>query len=216
MFIPDFHIAAMCGDEFPKTWSPGGGPDVGKEFPIQNAGRLIEPFDQQFLGPASYDIQVGLKFASPSAIQAYVVRKHGETYSRLRPISGGLEVDGAREVRHPGECIEVVLEPGQAVLCHSVEYVRVPPHLSAALSMRSSFARDWLDHSAADSIWPGFQGQITFELRNHGPRPYSLRSGMRPLQLAFLRMAAVPQRPYNGLYQNQEAQLHSKMPKEGI
>jgi deoxycytidine triphosphate deaminase len=80
--------------------------------------------------------------------------------------------------------------------------------------MRSSFARDWLDHSAADSIWPGFQGQITFELRNDGPRPYVLRSGMRPLQLAFTRMAAVPARPYNGLYQNQEAQLHSRMPKE--
>ena len=46
------------------------------------------------------------------------------------------------------------------------------------------------------------------------PRPYTLRSGMRPLQLAFTRMAAVPARPYTGLYQNQEAQLHSRMPKE--
>ena len=113
-----------------------------------------------------------------------------------------------------GEGIEVILESKQTVLCHSAEYVRVPPHLSAQLSMRSSFARDWLDHSAADSIWPGFQGQITFELRNDGPRPFSLRSGMRPLQLAFVRMATTPARPYNGLYQNQEGQLHSRLPKE--
>ena len=210
MFIPDFMIADMCGDNYPKTWAPSGGPDVGKEFPIENAGPLIEPFDPKFLGPASYDIQVGLKFASPSAIQAYVVRGT----ERLRPAHGGTEIDGAREIKHPGEGIEVILEPKQAVLCHSAEYVRVPPHLSAQLSMRSSFARDWLDHSAADSIWPGFQGQITFELRNDGPRPFSLRSGMRPLQLAFVRMAATPALPYNGLYQNQEGQLHSRLPKE--
>ena len=210
MFIPDFMIADMCGDNYPKTWAPSGGPDVGKEFPIENAGPLIEPFDPKFLGPASYDIQVGLKFASPSAIQAYVVRGT----ERLRPAHGGTEIDGAREIKHPGEGIEVILEPKQAVLCHSAEYVRVPPHLSAQLSMRSSFARDWLDHSAADSIWPGFQGQITFELRNDGPRPFSLRPGMRPLQLAFVRMAATPARPYNGLYQNPEGQLHSRLPKE--
>lgn len=210
MFIPDFMIADMCGDNYPKTWAPSGGPDVGKEFPIENAGPLIEPFDPKFLGPASYDIQVGLKFASPSAIQAYVVRGT----ERLRPAHGGTEIDGAREIKHPGEGIEVILEPKQAVLCHSAEYVRVPPHLSAQLSMRSSFARDWLDHSAADSIWPGFQGQITFELRNDGPRPFSLRSGMRPLQLAFVRMAATPACPYNGLYQNQEGQLHSRLSKE--
>ena len=210
MFIPDFMIEDMCGDNFPKVWAPSGGPNVGKEFPIENAGPLIEPFDPKYLGPASYDIQVGLKFASPSAIQAYVVRGT----ERLRPAHGGTEIDGAREIKHPGEGIEVILEPKQAVLCHSAEYVRVPPHLSAQLSMRSSFARDWLDHSAADSIWPGFQGQITFELRNDGPRPFSLRSGMRPLQLAFVRMAATPARPYNGLYQKQEGQLHSRLPKE--
>ena len=208
MFIPDYMIADMCGDNFPKTWAPSGGPDVGREFPIENAGPLIEGFDPRFLGPASYDIQVGLKFASPSPLRAYVVRS-GE---RLRAvIHDANEIDGTREVRNADEGIEIVLEPGQAVLCHSAEYVRVPPNLAGALSMRSSFARDWLDHSAADSIWPGFQGQITFELRNHGPRPYILRSGARPLQLAFVRMAGVPARPYNGLYQKQEAQLHSRM-----
>jgi deoxycytidine triphosphate deaminase len=217
MYIPDFMIADMCGENFPKTWAPSGGPDVGKEFPIENAGPLIEGFDPAFLGPASYDISVGLKFASPSALQGYVVRKSGNSYERMRPCNGSMsEIDGSREVKHPGEGIEVVLEPDQAVLCHSVEYVRVPPHLAAALSMRSSFARDWLDHSAADSIWPGFQGTITFELRNHGPRPYLLRSGTRPLQLAFVRMAAIPARPYNGLYQKQEAQLHSRMAKDGV
>lgn len=205
MFTPDFQIAAMCSDDFPRVWSPSGGPDVGRELPIQNPGPLISPFDAKYLGPASYDIQIGLKFASPSPIVGHIL--HGR--ERVASTSGFSEIDGERLIKqYRGNGIEVILEPHQAVLCHSVEYVRIPPHLVGLLSMRSSFARDWIDHSAADCIWPGFQGNITFELRNNGPHPYSLRSGDRALQLAFARMAAVPARPYNGVYQNQNAQLH--------
>ena len=70
--------------KYPKVWAPSGGPHVGQEFPIQNAGPLITPFDPKFLGPASYDIQVGLNFASPSALQAYVLRGS----ERLCPANG--------------------------------------------------------------------------------------------------------------------------------
>ena len=209
MYIPDFMIAEMCGNNFPRTWSPAGGPDLGRELSISDPGPVISPFDQAALGPASYDFQIGTKFASPQALQAFVVRDG----ARLRSVGSGTEVDGAKELRQ-GEQIEIVLEPKQAVLCHSAEYVRVPPHLVGVLSMRSSFARDWLDHSAATTVWPGFQGNITFELRNDGPRPYILRSGMRVLQLAFIRMAATPACPYNGIYQKQNGQLHSRMPKD--
>ena len=211
MYIPDFMITAYSSKEgYPQSWCPGSGPYLGCELPIENAGPLISPFDSAYLGPASYDIGVGLKFASPSKLRAFVM--NGSEAVRTLPMVN--EIDGARERLRPNEEIEIALEPGQPVLCHSLEYVRIPPHLAGMLSMRSSFARDWLDHSAADSIWPGFQGQITFELRNHGPRHFHLRSGMRPLQLAFARMAATPERPYAGIYQKQKGQLHSLKDKE--
>ena len=210
MYMPDYQIAHLSGDRFPTTWSPSGGPDVGREFPIQNPGPLVAPFDPAFLGPMSYDIAVDAKFASPQPIESYVVRGG----QRMRPLKQATDVDGEAELHSPAESLEIVLQPHQALLCQSVEYVRVPPNLVGMLSMRSSFAREWLDHSAADSIWGGFQGHITFELRNNGPKPFILRSGSRVLQLAFVMSAGTPMRPYNGLYQNQKGQLHSRLKAE--
>lgn len=211
MFIPDFMIQKLCENGFHRTWTPSGGPNAGTEMVIENAGPLISDFDPKHLGVMSYDLQVGLSFASPRPLLAHVVRD-GE---RVRSIGSLGEIDGLREIRHAQEVIEVILEPGQAVLCHSAEYVRIPPQLVGQLAMRSSFAREWLDHSAADVIMPGFQGQITFELRNHGDNPYVLRSGMRPVQLMFASMLQIPSRPYKGLYQWQERQLYSRMKREG-
>jgi deoxycytidine triphosphate deaminase len=210
MFIPDFQIEALCGDGYPRTWSPSGGPHVGQEFPIENAGPLISPFAAEFLGAASYDIQIGNKFASPLEMEAYVMRS-GQVVRKLPPSK---EIDGLLLKLHADERIDIILQPKQPVLCHSTEYVRIPPHLVGLLTVRSSFARDWIDHSSATSVWPGFQGNITFELTNSSPSTYRLRSGARALQLAFAKMAAVPAKPYNGVYQKQEGQLHSRMVHE--
>jgi dCTP deaminase len=88
--------------------------------------------------------------------------------------------------------------------------VRIPPGAVGILALRSTYAREWLDHSAADFIQPGFQGTITYELRNNGPRPYSIRSGMRVMQIAFARTAAVPSKLYSGVYNGQQAELFAR------
>jgi deoxycytidine triphosphate deaminase len=206
MFLPDFMIEELCLN--PLNAYQDGQSDILHE--IVNPLPLISNFDPKNLGAASYDIAIGTKFASTSALQAYIMRG-GET---VKSISCGTEIENVH--LKAGEQIAVVLEPSQVVLCHSVEEVCIPPTLSTLLFMRSSFAREWLDHSSATGIWPGFRGQITFELRNHGSRPYTLKSGMRPLQIAFAKMVAPARNGYNGLYQNQKAQLHSKMEKDKI
>ena len=204
MFLSDGEIQALCDN--PQTeWSPSSGPLMGQLLPIENAGPLVEPLLLKNLGSASVDLRVAPKFASPQALQAYVVRGT----DRVRPVGGGVEVDGERELRHDDERIEIVLEPHQVILCHSMEYIRMLPSLVGLLAMRSSFAREWLNHSAADFVQPGFQGTITYELKNDGPRPYSIYSGDSVMQIAFARMSMVPARPYKGMYQNQQGQLNS-------
>jgi deoxycytidine triphosphate deaminase len=206
MFIPDHEIERLCGDGFPRTWSSSGGPEVGIEREIAEPGPLIAPFDRQFLGPMSYDIAIDRTFASPVPVTAYATRDG----HRVRRLPATEELDGcAKGMLSESECIEIVLEPGQPILCQSVEFVNIPPTMAALLSMRSSFARAWLDHSAADSIWAGFRGHVTFELRNNGTRPFNLRSGTRPLQLAFVRATGAPTKVYEGVYQDQRGQLHS-------
>ena len=216
MLLVDHQIEKFCSEEhYPRTWVTPMLPDSpSQECEIINAGPLITPFETCHLGPAAYDICIGIAFASPVAIEAYVVRAIGNSFERIRAINKDIEIDGSKHIRAIGEIIEVILEPNQVVLCHSMEYVRIPPNMRGSVSMRSSFARDWLDHSAADNIWPGFQGQITFELRNNGPHQYTLRSNMRPLQLSFDHLPVAPRNPYSGLYQNQRAQLHSRMVRE--
>ena len=175
--LVDFQIEKLCSkDGFERTWVTSVDLDTGapsEEIEIENAGPMITPFDPVFLSACAYDIRLGLKYASPSPIQAFIVRRIGKGVERLREVSAGCEIDGTALLRNNDELLEVILEPKQVVLCHSAEYVRMSPTMRGILSMRSSFARDWLDHSAADNIWPGFQGEITFELRNDGPRPIS-------------------------------------------
>ena len=201
MLLPDFMIEELCINPLQSYTEP----HMGTIQYINNPEPLISHYDKANLSAASYDIQIGTKFASPSALATYLLR-NGE---RVRNITQGNEFEGI-ELK-AGEQVGVILEPNQAVLCHSVERVCVPPTLAVQLFMRSSFAREWLDHSSATGIWPGFRGQITFELRNHGPRPYMLKSGTRPLQIAFMQLAAPARKLYNGLYQDQKAQLHSLM-----
>ena len=91
----------------------------------------------------------------------------------------------------------IVLLPGQIVLAHSFEYVRLPANIAGELEGRSSYARLGLEvHLTAGMIDPGFEGVITLELVNNGPNPIPLFPGVR---IAQLRLVAVndPARPYS-------------------
>ncbi len=168
---------------------------------------LIAPLDPKSVGPASVDLRTGRKFSSPAALHAFVVRDG----IRTREVSSTL-IDGDAICR-PGEGIEVLLEPGQVVACHSVEHVNLHPTMIGQLYIRSSYAREWITHSTAQLIHPGFSGTITFELSNTGPRPFSLRSGDRILQVIFNSLSSTPSAHYGqrgeSKYQNQRAELRS-------
>ena len=80
--------------------------------------------------------------------------------------------------------------------------------------MRSTFAREWLDHSVASLISPGFHGTITYELHNAGPTKFTVGSGMRVMQLELVRLAAAPETPYfaseRSKYRGQVGELRSR------
>ena len=91
----------------------------------------------------------------------------------------------------------VVLLPGQIVLAHTFEYVKLPSTVAAELEGRSSYARLGLEvHLSAGMIDPGFEGVITLELVNNGPNPIDLFPGVRIGQLRFNRVNT-PARPYS-------------------
>ena len=84
----------------------------------------------------------------------------------------------------------IVISPGQFMLAHSMEYIRLPKNLTADLDGRSSFARLGLEiHMTAGMIEHGFEGVLTYEIFNAGPNPIRLYPGTRLAQLRFYQTA---------------------------
>lgn len=125
-------------------------------------------------------------------------------YDCVNPASVDLHID-----RHfvdlltndPFTADTVELKPTMAILATTPEVVSIPPDAAAAVYLKSSRAREGLDHALAGWIDPGFIGQITLELHAH--RPLVLTAGQRVVQIVMMSLTAPALKPYAGRYQNQ-------------
>ncbi|MDR0604080.1 MAG: dCTP deaminase [Bacteroidales bacterium] len=80
----------------------------------------------------------------------------------------------------------ITITPGQFLLSHSMEYIKLPDDICGNLEGRSSFARLGIEiHMTAGFVDPGFEGVITFEIHNAGPTTVRLYPGMRIGQIRF-------------------------------
>lgn len=122
----------------------------------------------------------------------------------INPASIDLRIDGHFVDLHTGtpfsdDCI--VIQPGDAILATTIEVVHIPDDAAASIYLKSSMARQGLDHALAGWIDPGFNGQITLELHAH--RPIVLRRGQRVIQMVVWSLNAPAAKAYQGRYQNQ-------------
>ncbi len=108
------------------------------------------------------------------------------------------------------------LNPGDFVLGHTIERVRLSRSLTGCLDGRSSIGRlGVLVHLTAGYIDPGFKGQITLELFNAGSIPVYLFPGRRICQIRFYRMASEARNPYAGKYQGDIGAVPSRIHEDG-
>jgi deoxycytidine triphosphate deaminase len=221
--LVDWQIREAC-EGFPTTWRkriPGPPPRYEPRYetrPIPDAGPLITPFDESLLDTASVDMRLGHLFESPTEFEAWVLYRDVRiSRAKVAPTPRSFVLEGSEQIRrHGGTGVEVVLHHGQSVACESLEYYRLPPDLGGTIYTKSSRAREWINHSTASAIAPGFQGRIAFELLYTGHRPYVLRSGMRVIHIAFSRTSGVPERPYfdrgDAKYRSQDGNVRSADP----
>ncbi len=158
-------------------------------------GGLMSPFDRDQLNPASYDVRL-----------SSVVRWFDTEIA---------ELDTADLVRHTisHEDESFILEPGMFVLGSTIEKVRLPMDLVARVEGKSSLGRlGLMVHVTAGYIDPGFEGQITLEIKNVNNIPIRLHWSMRIAQIAFQRMSSAPIKGYDqtGHYQGQEGPTESR------
>ena len=96
----------------------------------------------------------------------------------------------------------IVLTPGDAILVCTIERIRMPYDCAGTVYLKSSLARQGLDHALAGFVDPGFRGQLTLELHAHCP--IVLTHGQRIIQLVLHRLEAEPEVVYAGKYQDQQ------------
>lgn len=154
---------------------------------------LVEPFDSDLINPASIDVTLGQTVLTEGRIC-------GPVDERIRwksvDISQGF-----------------VLTPGAFILAHTEEVVRIPNWVESVFQLKSSRAREGLDHLLAGYIDPGFCGQVTLELRNVNQRhSIELFAGMRIGQLRFNSLEIPPLRSYatTGRYMNDMGAVPSR------
>ncbi|MCG8409018.1 MAG: dCTP deaminase [Phycisphaerales bacterium] len=152
---------------------------------------LIDPDVQ--LGPSSLDVRLSTKLEVPVTLDV----THIDLAVRRQADSVKARVERNFQSRAIEPEGRFVLHPGEFSLGSTLEFIRLPCDIAARLEGRSSIARLGLEvHSTAGFVDPGYEGELTFELKNVGRLPVVLRPGLRVAQLCFFRLSNV-ERPYN-------------------
>lgn len=137
---------------------------------------MVTPYDPAMLNPASLDLRLGDTLLIESKAHPTMVRYSFQDHTQDDPY---------------------LLAPGQFVLAPTLEYVRIPECIDAQFVLKSSRAREGIEHLLAGFLDPGFEGIITLELVNSRQlHPVAIWPGMRIGQLKFAALMAPPRRSY--------------------
>jgi dCTP deaminase len=148
------------------------------------------PLEERQWGECSVDLRLGLSFTK-------LKEAAGVTVSMANGIgtiaqSGFWQQKTLKLQNEFGKRETYVLEPGEFILALTHERVWMPRHLIAMVEGRSTYARVGLSmHQTAPWIQPGWNGQITLEIRNSGPLKIELTPLVdMPCQLTFFQLTS--------------------------
>jgi len=133
----------------------------------------IEPFDENYLEPATYDVRVGDLAAVSTASKPIDLREH-----RLVPI-----------------------EPGAMAILQSLEVLSLSTEIAARLGPKTSLLRRGVFVSTGPQVDPGFKGRLIVNLINLSPRTFTLRHADPFLSVEFHQLSDSPDKAYSGEYQ---------------
>ncbi|MCB9806008.1 dCTP deaminase [Candidatus Nomurabacteria bacterium] len=155
--------------------------DIKREVEVGNI--TLEPFDEERLQPASYDILLGNKFMLHDS--------HDMAY--IDPVKK--EFANLREVEIPDDG-KFILHPGLSVIGFSHDYFGSDKFL-IQLGGKSSLARIGLMiHNTAGIINPGHRLNVAFELSNTNNIPIILRPKMAIGQITFSTLSSDTEQHY--------------------
>ncbi|MDP3975426.1 MAG: dCTP deaminase [bacterium] len=157
---------------------------------------VLEPLEPHQIQPASVDIRLGNHFLT-------LDEHHMEIITMDDPIH-------YREL----EKNDIVIPPKSFILATTMEYIKLPSHITAFVEGRSSIGRMGLFIQNAGWVDPGFEGEITLEIFNANSLPIRLSAGRRICQLVFAQMDQATLNPYQGKYQGQRKARGSEVRRD--
>jgi len=135
----------------------------------------LEPFSDDSLQPASYDLRVGASAFSSSSKQTIDVGKRGV----------------------------LVIDPGEFAVVETLETVGLDARTAAQIGLRSEYARRGLLMLSGPQVDPGFKGVLVVRVVNLAPNAIGLPYEAPFLTAQFFRLASPVARPYQGVRQGQ-------------
>lgn len=150
---------------------------------VKTGHLVIDPFNENQVQPASYDLLLGSKvLASP-----------------LGPDELGITVE--LNAKTPSYRIQT----GQMVAVISAERLEFPLDIcSGGFGIRSEYARKGLIAFGGVQLDPGWQGHITLNLQNVGPEPVIITRNTSLFTVEFHRLEQPASKGYEGRHQYQE------------
>ncbi|MEX0934791.1 MAG: dCTP deaminase [Candidatus Paceibacterota bacterium] len=178
--------------------------DVDIKKALENEEIIIDPFKEDQLGVASYDVTLGSEFE--------VVDRHQVQASD--PAKG--EYPDTRTFLVKDED-HFVLHPGENILGKQREFIGTDNKHLILLSGKSSLARVGLVvHNTAMLFNPGHKFYPTFELVNTSNVPIILRPGMEIAQLLFARLTSETSQQYEKVGRYGRENSNHFVPKKEI
>lgn len=149
------------------------------------SGGLVTPYDPRLVNPASLDVRLG-----------YELMVEVADFPDMIPV----DITGHTQAN------PFLLRPGEFVLGCTLETFQLPVDVAAQFALKSTRARQGLEHLMAGYCDPGWTGsKLTLELQNaRRMHAVALWPEMRIGQLVFHRMSQTPAKDYSitGHYNN--------------
>ena len=140
-------------------------------------GGMVQGYSDELINPASLDVRLGNTLLIESAQSPELVPYPLDRHSGDNPYE---------------------LRPGQFCLAQTIEVFNLPDDIAAQFMLKSSRAREGLEHLMAGYCDPGWHGSVlTLELHNSRQLwPVGLWPGMKIGQMVFHLMSERPVASY--------------------
>ncbi|BFI73595.1 dCTP deaminase, dUMP-forming [Nanoarchaeota archaeon] len=160
-----------------------------KEY-IKSGKIVVDPFDEEMIGPASLDIRLGYKFRVFKTIDKEVIDikdYNDDIYTRIDTENYTIHVGKYSDLYIiKKDNIPIIIHPGEFILASVYEYIQLPNDIVGQIHGRSSIGRlGLIIHTSAGYIDPGYKGYLTLEIINVNKIPIKLYPKTKVAQIVF-------------------------------